>query len=140
MLVLINSLSVVVLLVGWWIAVSVYPRLPDRIPIHFGLSGEADGWGGRAMIFLLPAVQVGMALLFFFVFQHEHRATRPLSEAARLPLRMLTLEMQVMFTWLTWRISENAFGRAQGLSVWFLPVILLVLGATSAWMVVAGRG
>ena len=139
MLMLIDSLSLVALLVGWWIALSSYPRLPARIPVHFNLAGEADGWGGRAMIFLLPVLQAGLAVLFQYILQHAHAGEKPLPAAAALPLRVLIFEMQLMFTWLTWRISENAFERARGLSVWFLPVVLLVLGATSAWLTLAGR-
>lgn len=33
-----------------------YPRLPERIPIHYNFSGEADGWGPRNSIFVLVAV------------------------------------------------------------------------------------
>jgi len=53
---MIDALSVVVLILGWWIALSVYQRLPERVPVHFGLTGEADRWGGRWMIFLIPLV------------------------------------------------------------------------------------
>jgi len=44
---MIDALSIVVLILGWWIALSVYPRLPERVPVHFGLTGKADWWGGR---------------------------------------------------------------------------------------------
>ena len=53
---LIDALSVVVLILGWSLALSVYPRLPERVPVHFGLRGEADRWGGRWMIFMIPLV------------------------------------------------------------------------------------
>lgn len=28
---------------GW----SIWPKLPDRIPVHFGITGEPDGWSGK---------------------------------------------------------------------------------------------
>jgi hypothetical protein len=28
---------------GW----SIWPKLPDRIPIHFGIGGAPDGWSGK---------------------------------------------------------------------------------------------
>jgi len=33
-----------------------YSRLPERVPIHFGLDGKPDGWGVRSWIWLLPVV------------------------------------------------------------------------------------
>ena len=30
-----------------------YPGLPDRIPIHFGIDGQPDGWGDKWMLLLL---------------------------------------------------------------------------------------
>jgi uncharacterized membrane protein len=41
-----------------------YPRLPDRVPVHWGLSGEPDRFGTRLEgVWLLPAVMLGMWLL-----------------------------------------------------------------------------
>jgi uncharacterized membrane protein len=37
-------------------AALVYPSLPDRIPIHWNIRGEVDGWGSRNTIFLGPGL------------------------------------------------------------------------------------
>jgi uncharacterized membrane protein len=45
-------------------ALAVYGRLPERIPTHFGLSGEPDGWTARFPgAFLAPAMAAGVYLL-----------------------------------------------------------------------------
>ncbi len=38
----------------------VWPALPERIPIHFGFDGKADGWTDRSLLvwFLLPMLAV----------------------------------------------------------------------------------
>jgi uncharacterized membrane protein len=51
----------------WAFALAVYPRMPERIPTHWNLHGEADGWGGRAAAFLLPAIATAVAALMVFV-------------------------------------------------------------------------
>ena len=33
-----------------------FSDLPAKIPTHFNASGEVDGWGSRAMIWLLPVI------------------------------------------------------------------------------------
>ena len=46
-------------------AAYVYPSLPDTIPTHFNMSGEADAYGGKDSIFLGPGI---MAVVGIFVF------------------------------------------------------------------------
>jgi hypothetical protein len=138
---LIDSLAVIFLILGWWVALSAYPRLPERIPVHFGLSGEADAWGGRWMIFLMPVIGAAIFAFDYWLFNYANvRSARPLPPAAQPALHLLLLELILIFTYITWRMSEVAFGRARGLGVWFLPATLLAIFATCGWMWIAGRG
>ncbi len=42
---------------------TAWPGAPDRVPVHWGLDGRVDRWGGRAEgLLLLPAVLVAMAV------------------------------------------------------------------------------
>jgi len=42
-------------------SVVVYPRLPDRVPTHWNMHGQVDGYGPKWMTtLLLPAVLVGI--------------------------------------------------------------------------------
>ncbi len=140
MIPLIDSLSAVVLILGWWVALSVYPRLPESIPVHFGVSGEANRWGGRWMIFLMPIVGAAVLALDYWIFEYlSPGSPKPIPPEVKTPLHLLLLELSVMFTYITWRTSEVAFGRARGLGVWFLPVTLIAIFATSGWMWALGR-
>jgi uncharacterized membrane protein len=44
-----------------------YSDLPDRIPTHWNLKGEVDGYGGKWTLFLVPIMMVPMLLLFTFL-------------------------------------------------------------------------
>lgn len=56
--------TALVALVGMWaLALVIYLRAPSRIPTHWNVRGEIDGWGGPATAFILPAVGVGMVLM-----------------------------------------------------------------------------
>ena len=48
----------------WWRAAWWYPRLPDRIPIHFNMAGTPDGWAAKSVAtwFLLPSLATLLAL------------------------------------------------------------------------------
>src|SRR5262249_41133047 len=40
---------------------AVYGSLPDRVPIHWNIRGEVDGYGSRTLAaFLMPAVLLGV--------------------------------------------------------------------------------
>jgi Domain of unknown function (DUF1648) len=138
---LIDALSVAVLILGWGLALSVYPRLPEMVPVHFGLRGEADRWGGRWMIFMIPLVSTAIVALDYWIFEYVSPGSpRPIPPEMRTPLHLLLLELSVIFTYITWRMSEVAFGRARGLGGWFLPVALIAVFATCGWMLVLGPG
>src|SRR5262245_64460720 len=95
---LIDSLSVVVLILGWWIALSVYPRLTERVPVHFGLTGEADRWGGRGMIFLTPMVSSVILALNYWIGEFAApRSLTPIPPELRAPMHMIRLVRTVCF-------------------------------------------
>lgn len=60
-----NLYAVMLLAVTTCVIIWAYPRLPDRVPIHWGLSGEPDGYGNKwPYAFLGPTLGVGLIGLF----------------------------------------------------------------------------
>ena len=57
---LLNLLLLAALVAG---SIAVYPTLPERIPRHFGISGQPDAWMQRSLLgwLLLPLLAVGIA-------------------------------------------------------------------------------
>ncbi len=49
---------------GLLVVLALYPTLPDRIPIHWNIRGEIDGWSSRSGVFIMPAGIIGLYLLF----------------------------------------------------------------------------
>jgi uncharacterized membrane protein len=45
------------------ITLFVYRYLPERIPMHWGISGEIDRWGSRTGVWLFPAIIIFLALI-----------------------------------------------------------------------------
>jgi uncharacterized membrane protein len=60
----INILCLLLVLIA---IVKLYPVLPELIPIHFGLNGQPDGWGGKSSIWLLFLCQFGIVFLLLGV-------------------------------------------------------------------------
>ena len=52
----------------WAVAFLVYPNLPDRVPTHWNLRGEVDGYSGPLFAaFGFPAIITGLALLLYVI-------------------------------------------------------------------------
>lgn len=60
-----DLLNAALLAVTTYTVVSKYPALPDRIPVHFGITGAPDRWGAKSEIFILVGVMWGLTIIFY---------------------------------------------------------------------------
>ena len=63
-------LALLILAVPFAYAAYIYPTLPQTIPTHFNMKGEADGFGERSTIFLGPGILSGVGLFTFFLLSN----------------------------------------------------------------------
>ena len=123
--------------------------LPVRIPTHFNLAGQADGWGSPGALWMVPVVATVIYLLMSLVARYPSsfnfpmrvsRLVRPRLEAIALSmLSWLKAEVICLFAWIqywTIRIVRQGQGR---LSPAFLPLVMVAIFGTIAWHIVAMR-
>lgn len=133
----------------WWRAVQWYPRLPDRIPVHFDASGTPDRWTQRNPTewFLLPAVSLGLLGLLLGVGLALPWFARHAPELINVPHKKRFLQLPIksriavlaptrtfmawtatllgaMFLWLIEGSALVATGSAATLAVW--PTLVVV--------------
>ena len=52
-----------------------YPRLPDRVPVHWNAAGAADGYGSKAFgLFGLPAIMLGAVIFVIVMLRLDPRS------------------------------------------------------------------
>ncbi|KOO47652.1 DUF1648 domain-containing protein [Priestia koreensis] len=134
-----------------WLAMIVYistqwPALPDRIPTHFNFQGEADGWGGKGMVWTLPGIGIVLLIGLTIIerFPHAYNYLVPITEAtakaqyqnARLMMVVIKFEIIGLFAYFSWQSIQLAFGRNVGLGNWELPVVLIMIFGTCILFVV----
>lgn len=56
------NILVLLICLGWLIY--IYPKLPDIIPTHWGISGEIDGYGSKKTVFFLYGTMVFCNIFF----------------------------------------------------------------------------
>ena len=57
----------VLALLPFLLVAALYSRLPDQVPMHWGVEGEINRWGSKNELWLIAALGPGMALLFQFL-------------------------------------------------------------------------
>lgn len=78
----------------WGLSVWALPRLPARVPMHWNLQGQVDGWSGPlAGALLLPALATGTYLLIlaFDWGRLDFLAARAMAPATTRQVRLLVL-------------------------------------------------
>jgi len=114
----------------WWRALSWWPQLPPRIPVHFNAAGEPDGWAGRSVVawFLAPAIMLFLCALLGAIALWIDSLARTSPELVNVPHKSLFLRLSPA-------ARSEAVMPARGVLVWVL-VGINVLGL----VIVEGMG
>lgn len=71
-----TTIFLVLLLLPFGYAAYLYPDAPERVPIHFNINGEPDGWGNRNSLFIGPLI-LGIVGIFIYVLISNIRRIDP---------------------------------------------------------------
>lgn len=118
----------------WGITLVNFSQLPDKIPTHFNFSGDADGFGHKSTILLLPIIAIILYLRLNALVKSPHTFNYPFTVTennvekvyfySTRMLRYLKFILMVVFNIIVFRTIEQAKGNSQGLGTWFLPLVL----------------
>jgi uncharacterized membrane protein len=146
----IEGVGLIALAVLVWITYQAFAgpeRLPDRIPVHFDINGNANGWGSPAMLLLLPVIAVGLYLAmsvtsrFPMAFHYPVQVTRVnLPRVQALTIDMVTwikTELACLFAALQWWMIQAARTGDGRLPPLLVPGFLIVVFGTVGWFIVA---
>lgn len=60
----------------------IFGSLPDSLPMHYNAAGEVDGWGGKGIIFILPAISVAVYVGLSVLSRYPNRYNYPVAVTA----------------------------------------------------------
>ena len=64
----------IVCLIPLVVGLLLWDKLPDRVPTHFGVNNEVDGWGSKTFAVIgMPFIMLGAELLVAFVTSADPR-------------------------------------------------------------------
>lgn len=130
---LLDGLAIVGWMAGLAVILASWSDLPERLPMHFDVSGHPDRWGPRVELFIIPTLSfvllIGLAILSRFphIYNYlvaitEQNAPRQYRLAVRL-IQSLNILLQALFA----VIVVIVIRASQGLShpgVWLVPVLV----------------
>jgi hypothetical protein len=128
-----EAISLTSVLTAFAMVKAFWTELPDRVPSHFGFSGQADAWSSKETMWLVPIVLAALYLLLSLTQRFPRMINIPFDidrtdpeVRGLLALMMLWLKalMSLTFLWIVWSQIETALGRATGLGLVFLPFSL----------------
>jgi len=62
---LLELTTIAFIIIMFGTALYVYPKLPDKIPTHWGASGQPNGYSGKNGIFIIPIMYLIISILLF---------------------------------------------------------------------------
>jgi uncharacterized membrane protein len=136
-----ETISLLLLITNILIIVFSLPKLPDIIPIHFNLAGEANGWGSKNTLWIMFAITIPMYALLTFIsgkpeLYRSRMSENNMEEQLRLTSKMTRIMKTVVlliFVMVTVFMVQTAQGKWQEQIVWTLPIILTLIFAPTCY-------
>jgi len=142
-----ETIAIGALVYGIILVLQAWSSLPTTIPTHFDASGNADGWGPKYMIVLLPGINVFIIPLMLFLRRFpwisntpikitEENAERQYALIVRL-LSALACLISLLFLALVRDTIAIAGGGTSLLGPWFMPVFIIPIMGVILWYVIS---
>lgn len=150
---IIYLITIILAIVSWAIAIIYWSRLPNEIPVHFGISGQPDGWANKSLfnVFLIPSLQTLLTGLFVFLYYKPQYSDIPTTmwlmtlekkyrdhafKLIRIMLAGTALWIGVLFTYITYGMNVIAVSEKDNLSSIFMALTIISLIAWLAYWTV----
>lgn len=116
-------ISFFLLLFIWVYSLVNFGKLPETIPVHYNLSGAADGFGSKNSLWLL--IGISTLIFLFLIYLSQNSKSQFLNipqnlkenpEVAGFIVNILNVLAMSLFAVITFESMQNALGKADGLS------------------------
>lgn len=125
--------SKILLVVMWGLTLYAFLKSPITIPIHFNAAGQADNYGNKATLLILPIlgtiIYFGLTQLnkYPHIFNYMTKITKDNAErqytiSTRL-LRFIKFVILLIFSSIVLFTYLTTIGVTNGLGLWFLPLV-----------------
>ena len=142
------AIAVVLAVASWVIVIYYWGKLPNLIPTHFGITGQADGWSTKSIfsVFFIPFLQSLMLAGFVFLYYKPQYSDMPTTlwlmtleehkrdhafDLIRTMIIGISLWIGALFTYLTYEMNRSALNGGGPNSL----VMLGLIGGMLMWLI-----
>ncbi|MET3699328.1 uncharacterized protein DUF1648 [Bacillus oleivorans] len=120
--------------------------IPSQVPTHFNALGEADAWGNKGALWILPIVGTILWMIMAAFEKYPHTFNYMVTikpenverqyKNGKLLFNLIKNEMLLLFAYLTFSTIDVAKDGENGLGVWDLPITLgIIFGTIAIFMI-----
>jgi uncharacterized membrane protein len=145
-----DTVGLLLLAFLWGLAAYYYSQLPSRIPTHFDFFGKANATGKKETLFILPGFGTAIYIALSYICKIPHLLNYPIpintNNAEQLyrisvrMLRLLKLSILIVFCLVLLLVYLNGTGNTDGIGIWFVPLVMLLVFAPVVWGIRAFLG
>ena len=138
------SIAILLTIISWSISLSFWDKLPLIIPVHFGISGEANSWADKSIwyAFLMPMLQTFMTGMFIFLYYKPQYTNMPSTmwltvldkkhrdrafDLIRSMMAGTIIAVGLLFTYMTYGMNNSALNSSVGLLPGVMVAFLITL-------------
>jgi uncharacterized membrane protein len=129
-----DVIAILGVVASWAIVLVYYNSLPTTIGIHFNTSGNADGFGNKSSIFLLPIISTAIISGIYWLskYPHLYNYAKPVTNdnakqmykgGVRLLCVVNAITSLILFLAVAYTINAALHTNGQ-ISKWILPIII----------------
>ena len=123
-------------------------KLPQTIPVHFNIRGEADGFGSKYTIILFPIIATFLHTIFFFIKKLPHTYNYPVKitqknaeyqyKLAMNLIHLVRISVIGLFGFIEWQMIEVSLGNQKDLGMFVIPAfVILLIGSIIVYFIKA---
>lgn len=147
-----EGVTLVGVIVSFWLAISTWKSLPPIIPVHFGITGTPDSWGIKEVLWFFPVLNVIFYMVFALVSRHPHTFNYPVAitpeNAAqqyyigRQLLTWMKTELTWLFAFIEWQVIQVSLGgisRFNLLGILIFSTMIFITVGIALWQAYQAR-
>ena len=91
-----NIIATLILIATTLILAFNWPQIPDQVPTHFGLNGEADAYGGKVMLIFFDLLAWGLLVGMSILVKYPDKWNYPVKVTEENKTRLYALGRALM--------------------------------------------
>ena len=141
-----NIISSFLIILQFVIIFICWNKLPEKIPTHFNISGEPNGWSGKISILNLPVLSVILFVLMTILSSYPHTFNyliKITDENADIQytlvkkyLAFLKFLIMILFTVIIFMIGESSIGGFNNKLIYLLYIPLVLIFVATAHYII----